>query len=117
MVVSSPTLPLLLLVSALVGKAECTHLLSMDSVHSAYTGSYDPPVDPKAAQLQNNIINAIASQSDFTIPLGEYSFGKVPLLIDGAIDLSISCEPGTTLWFGVGGGVQIENAVGLTFMG
>ena len=95
--------------------AHGSHLSALDtSMHAPST----VPVDPKATHLQAGIVAAIRDgRSSFDIAQGDYEFGAAPLMVNNATDLLIRCQPGVTLWFSVGGGVQIRNSIGVTFMG
>ncbi|CAK0875753.1 unnamed protein product [Prorocentrum cordatum] len=62
------------------------------------------------AQLQARLQHAADSGAQaFTVPPGSYRFGAAPLRLRGARGLSIRAG-GATLWFEVGGGLEISES-------
>ena len=76
------------------------------------------PPEINAISLQKRLNVAVKEKiSHFNVVAEEYYFNSAPFLISNAVNMTITFDPETTLWFEVGAGVRIDNSQGLNIMG
>jgi hypothetical protein len=74
-------------------------------------------IDPSAQKLAKDL-QAAADRGDttFTVTQADYEFGSTPLKLSGATNLHIAFS-GSTVWFDLGGGIDLHSCSGVTVEG
>eukprot|EP00040_Diaphanoeca_grandis_P003270 m.24441 g.24441 ORF g.24441 m.24441 type:complete len:561 (-) comp14609_c0_seq1:35-1717(-) len=100
-----------------------THILSSEYLtpftpqHGGTSIWWDKP-NAEALKLQKDLQGALESnQNHFFVQDGNYSFGATPLILQNGAKTIVSFSAGATLWFAVGGGVQLMNCDSIQFVG